>query len=70
MKNDNLWKKCVEFHGHECPGLTIGYRAALYALELLDLTFSSDEQVVCITENDDCGASDFLCCFYIRKKLL
>ena len=36
-------------------GLTIGYKAALYAIELLDLHFSDDEQVVCITENDACG---------------
>lgn len=50
-----LWKKCAEFHGHECGGLTIGYKAALYAIELLDLTFSDDEQVVCISENDACG---------------
>ncbi|MCR5009947.1 MAG: formylmethanofuran dehydrogenase [Clostridia bacterium] len=50
-----LWEKCKAFHGHECPGLTIGYRAALYATELLDLKFSGDEQVVCITENDACG---------------
>lgn len=34
-----LWKKCVGFHGHECGGLTIGYKAALYAKELLDLVF-------------------------------
>ena len=50
-----LWKKCAEFHGHECGGLTIGYKAALYAKELLDLDFSEDEQVVCISENDACG---------------
>lgn len=50
-----LWEKCVAFHGHECPGLTIGYRAALYACELLDLSFSDDEQVACISENDACG---------------
>lgn len=53
--NEDLWNKCVAFHGHECPGLTIGYRAALYAIELLGLTFSDDEQVVCISENDACG---------------
>lgn len=53
--NNELWEKSVAFHGHECPGLTIGYRAALYAMELLDLTFSADEQVVCIAENDACG---------------
>lgn len=50
-----LWKKCVAFHGHECPGLTIGYRAALYAIQLLELHFSKDEQLVCISENDACG---------------
>jgi formylmethanofuran dehydrogenase subunit E len=51
----NIWEKCVEFHGHECGGLTIGYKAALYAIRLLDLNFSEDEQVVCIAENDACG---------------
>ena len=50
-----LWEKAAAFHGHVCPGLTIGYRAALYAMDLLGLTFSDDEQVVCITENDACG---------------
>ena len=50
-----LWEKAAAFHGHVCPGLTIGYRAALYAIDLLGLTFSDDEQVVCITENDACG---------------
>lgn len=49
------WKKCVEFHGHECGGLAIGYKAALYAEKLLNITHSADEQVVCISENDACG---------------
>ena len=49
------WKDCVAFHGHECGGLTIGYKASLYAIQLLNLEFSDDEQVVCITENDACG---------------
>ncbi len=51
----DLWQKCVEFHGHECGGLTIGYKAALYAQSLLGLSFSSDEELVCIAENDACG---------------
>ena len=55
MLNKELWDKCVAFHGHECPGLSIGYRAALYAAKLLDLCFSEDEDVVCISENDACG---------------
>ena len=50
-----LWEQCVEFHGHVCGGLTIGYKASLYAMELLRLNFSQDEEVVCIAENDACG---------------
>lgn len=49
------WDDCVTFHGHSCGGLTIGYKASLYAAQLLELEFSGDEQVVCITENDACG---------------
>ena len=49
------WNDCVAFHGHECGGLTIGYKASLYGIELLNLKFSADEQVVCIAENDACG---------------
>ena len=49
------WQDCVAFHGHACGGLTIGYKASLYAIELLKLDFSADEQVVCIAENDACG---------------
>ena len=53
--NIDLWKKCVEFHGHECPGLAIGYRAAVAASEYLEIGKSDDEDIVCITENDACG---------------
>jgi formylmethanofuran dehydrogenase subunit E-like metal-binding protein len=27
------FKRCVDFHGHICPGLSIGYRAAKAGLE-------------------------------------
>jgi len=49
------WEKCVAFHGHQCGGLAIGYQAALYAMDLLDVEFADNEQVVCIAENDACG---------------
>ena len=52
---DEDLRRCVEFHGHLCPGLTIGFRAAKYAIKLLELDFSEDEDVVCVTENDACG---------------
>ena len=51
----DLWEKCVEFHGHSCGGLRIGYAAAEYAMKLLDICFSDNERVVCISENDACG---------------
>lgn len=53
--NDMLWKKSVEFHGHHCPGLAIGVRASLEAIKALNIEFSEDEEVVCVTENDACG---------------
>lgn len=49
------WDRCVAFHGHVCGGLMIGYQAARYAIELLALTFSEDENIVCVSENDACG---------------
>lgn len=55
MDEKTLWKKCAEFHGHVCGGLAIGFKAALYATDLLGLNFSGDEEVVCVTETDACG---------------
>ncbi len=55
MNENALWEKCVAFHGHECGGLTIGYKAALLAIQELGITFSEDEEIVCICENDACG---------------
>ena len=64
MDKKALWEQAAAFHGHVCPGLTIGYRAALYAIDLLDLKLggggnagclSKDEEIVCISENDACG---------------
>lgn len=49
------WEKSVEFHGHECPGLAIGYKACEAAIRKMGLRFSSDEEIVCVTENDACG---------------
>ena len=32
------WEDCAQFHGHKCPGLAIGYRAAVLAMEKLGLS--------------------------------
>ncbi|WP_353894155.1 FmdE family protein [Proteinivorax hydrogeniformans] len=53
--NNELWDECVKFHGHICPGLTIGYKAAMLARKLFDGKSANDEEIVCITENDACG---------------
>ncbi len=49
------WQRCIDFHGHACPGLAIGYRAAEAAIRLFGFTRSADEEIVCVTENDACG---------------
>ena len=51
----------VDFHGHLCPGLTIGYRAAVIAMERLGATRGSDEELVGIVETDACGIDAFQC---------
>ncbi|MFZ0005924.1 MAG: FmdE family protein [Methanoregula sp.] len=45
----------VAFHGHSCPGLALGYRAARHALSVLHAERSEDEDLVAVVENDACG---------------
>ncbi len=44
----------VKFHGHLCPGLAIGIRAAEVALKEIG-PHAVDEEVVAIVETDMCG---------------
>jgi len=48
-------EKCVEFHGHLCPGLVIGYRAAVAAREALSMQRAADEEIIAIVENNSCA---------------
>jgi len=50
------FKKCLDFHGHLCPGLSLGYKAAKAGLDWLKTNKASDEEVVAIVETDACGA--------------
>ena len=52
----------VQFHGHECPGLAMGYRVALLALKELGLR-AKDEELVAFVENNSCAvdAIQFVC---------
>ena len=45
----------ARFHGHVCPGLTLGYRAAEAAIRELSAGRDVDEELVAIVENDACG---------------
>lgn len=45
----------ARFHGHVCPGLTIGYIAAKAGIEKLEAERDVDEELVTIVENDACG---------------
>lgn len=55
IMDSDEFKKCVAFHGHLCPGLCIGYRAAAEGLARVRAQRSEDEEVVTVVENDACG---------------
>ena len=44
----------VDFHGHACPGLALGYRVSLRALREFKGR-SEDEELVAIVENNSCA---------------
>jgi formylmethanofuran dehydrogenase subunit E len=48
------FKDVVDFHGHTCPGLALGYRVALLALDKLG-NRAVDEELVAIVENNSCA---------------
>ncbi|MDR2672398.1 MAG: FmdE family protein [Coriobacteriales bacterium] len=77
MNNEELWHKAVAFHGHQCPGLAIGFAASLGAIAELGLDASrlpaTDEEIVCVTENDACGVDAIqtvLGCTYGKANLV
>lgn len=56
---DHLIDKALAFHGHSCPGLAIGLRAAELALERLG---HHDEVGLCaVVETDMCGVDAIQC---------
>ncbi len=46
----------VQFHGHLCPGLALGFRVAKAALRELGAERPHDEELVAVVENDSCAA--------------
>lgn len=55
MGYDQDLQKAIDFHGHFCPGLAIGYRAAQAARETLGIDRAGDEELVAIVETDACS---------------
>ena len=55
------YEEIIQFHGHECPGLAIGYKMATAAMEGLASLRAEDEELVAIVENDACGVDALQC---------
>ncbi len=55
--NEKMWEAVKDFHGHQCPGLAIGYKVceALFDLYPFLVSRAKDEELVCICENDSCA---------------
>ncbi|MFW5735152.1 MAG: FmdE family protein, partial [Oceanidesulfovibrio sp.] len=61
----------IAFHGHSCPGLTIGIRAA--ELALLELGSPQDCDLIAVVETDMCGVDAIqflLSCTYGKGNLI
>ena len=65
------FEKAVEFHGHVCPGLAIGYRVARYVRD--NYPRSKDEELVAIVENRSCSVDalqEILGCTFGKGNLI
>lgn len=72
MIDEATLQQVVQFHGHMCPGLAMGVKAAEIALHEIG-PHAQDEEVVAVTETDMCGvdAIQFLTgCTYGKGNLI
>ena len=54
LYDDDL-RETIQFHGHLCAGLALGYRVAKAPLRELKADRPQDEELVAIVENDSCA---------------
>ncbi len=54
-QDDQELREAIQFHGHLCPGLALGYRVAKAALRELGAERPEDEELVAVVENDSCA---------------
>ena len=67
------YEEIIQFHGHQCPGLAMGYRMAVAAMDRLRSMRAPDEELVAIVENDACGVDALQCvtgCTFGKGNLL
>jgi formylmethanofuran dehydrogenase subunit E len=67
------YQEIINFHGHECPGLAMGYKMATAAMKSLASLRAEDEELVAIVENDACGVDALQCvtgCTFGKGNLL
>lgn len=50
----NSWEKAIDFHGHPCCILAVGYRAAILAREML-APLQEGERLEAVVETADCS---------------
>ncbi len=55
------YAEIIRSHGLECPGLAIGYKMAIAAMESLERLRAENEERVAIVENDACGVDALQC---------
>lgn len=54
MNIDEAYEYAAVLHGHKCPGLAIGVRAAEEAKRILEITDIQDKGLYCVAENSAC----------------
>lgn len=67
------YEEAVKFHGHRCPGLAIGVRAAEEARRQLGAEAGQDTDIVCVAESMACyidGIQSLLGCTFGNGRLL
>ena len=50
-----LWEKTIEFHGHTCPGIAMGFKICEGVIKKMGINPQVDE-LICVSENNTCPA--------------
>lgn len=53
------WEQVIEFHGHTCPEIALGFRVAQIAIRELEIQPSSDPQLMVTAYTHSCAIDAF-----------